>query len=385
VTTAEAAGGVHTTQPRERVDVVVVGAGQAGLAVGHYLRDGGRSFRILEAGESVGSAWRKRWDSLVLFTSRQFDALPGMAFPGDPDGYPTRDETVAYLESYATSFELPIELLSPVYSLVRSEDAFVLSVPGGSISAEQVVVATGPFQSPAIPPISSELSQDVQQMHSVDYRSPDDVTDGVVLVVGGGNTGFQIAKELSTTRTVTLAVGSRQLPLPQRLLGRDLFWWLTKLGLLGKSIDSRLGRRAQGRETLIGSSPRELRDRYAVTLKPRAIGAMGRVVTFADGTELEVDAVIWATGYRPDHSWIELPIFNPDGTVRHRRGVTDVPGLYFLGLPWQYTRGSALIGFVKDDARFIAAQIEIAGSTAAKAVDQASGGTPELPTAVRQE
>lgn len=146
----------------------------------------------------------------------------------------------------------------------------------------------------------------------------------------------------------------------------DLFWWLTKLGLLEKSVDSRLGRRAQGRETLIGSSTRELRNRHGVTLKPRATGASGRAVTFADGTKLDVDAVIWATGYRPDHSWIELPIFNPDGKVRHRRGVTDVPGLYFLGLPWQYSRGSALLGFVKDDARYIADRIEAARTTAAK-------------------
>ena len=171
-----------------------------------------------------------------------------------------------------------------------------------------------------------------------------------------------------------------RLPLPQRLLGRDLFWWLTKLGLLEKSIDSRLGRRAQGRETLIGSSPRELRNRYGVTVKPRATAAKGRAVTFADGTKLEVDAVIWATGYRPDHSWIELPIFNPDGRVRHRRGVTDVAGLYFLGLPWQYTRGSALLGFVKDDARYIADQIEAARSTAAKEYDRANDTTPDLPT-----
>jgi putative flavoprotein involved in K+ transport len=369
-----------TTLPRERVEVVVIGAGQAGLAVGHYLRESSRSLRILEAGESVGAAWRKRWDSLVLFTPRRFDALPGMAFPGDPDGYPTRDETVAYLERYSKSFDLPIEFLSPVSSLGRSEDGFILSVPGGSISAEQVVVATGPFQSPLIPPMSFELSQDVQQMHSIDYRRPDDLADGRTLVVGGGNTGFQIAKELSGTRPVTLAVGSRQLPLPQRLLGRDLFWWLTKLGLLEKSIESRLGRRVQGRETLIGSSPRELRNRYGVTLKPRVSSADGRAVTFADGTDLDVDAVIWATGYRPDHSWIALPIFEPDGRVRHRRGVTDVPGLYFLGLPWQYTRGSALLGFVKDDARYIADQIEAGGSKAAKESDSANDATPDLPT-----
>jgi putative flavoprotein involved in K+ transport len=384
VVVADDATGVDATLPRERAEVVVVGAGQAGLAIGHYLRATGRSFRILEAGESVGAAWRQRWDSLVLFTSRRFDALPGMAFPGDPQGYPTRDETVAYLESYAGAFELPIEFLSPVSSLVRSEDGFILNVPGGSISAEQVVVATGPFQIPSIPPISRELSQDVQQMHSVDYRRPDDIADGDVLVVGGGNTGFQIAKELSATRAVTLAVGSRQTPLPQRLLGRDLFWWLTKLGLLGKSIDSRIGKRAQSRETLIGSNSRELRNRYGVTLKPRATSANGRSVTFADGTELVVDAIIWATGYRTDHSWIELPIFNPDGSVRHRRGVTDVPGLYFLGLPWQYTRGSALLGFVKDDARYIADQVQVARPvpTTPNGLGQAQVQPTETPTGV---
>ena len=169
-------------------------------------------------------------------------------------------------------------------------------------------------------------------------------------------------------------------PLPQRLLGRDLFWWLTKLGLLGKSIDSRLGRRAQGRETLIGSSARELRNRYGVTLKPRATGAKGRAVTFADGTELDVDAVVWATGYRPDHSWIELPIFNPDGRVRHRRGVTDVtrPLLPRPSVAIHARLGA--LGFVKDDARYIADQIEAAGSTAAKESARANDTTPDLPT-----
>jgi putative flavoprotein involved in K+ transport len=174
--------------------------------------------------------------------------------------------------------------------------------------------------------------------------------------VGGGNTGFQIAEELSTTRRVVLAVGSRQKPLPQRLLGRDLFWWLTKSRLFATTVESRLGRKLQHRDTLIGSSPRRL-GRLGVELKPRAVSASGRTVRFSDGSELEVDTVIWAAGYRPDYSWIDLPIFDPAGAVRHKRGVTDVPGLYFLGLTWQHTRGSALLGWVKDDAEFIAEQI----------------------------
>jgi putative flavoprotein involved in K+ transport len=164
------------------------------------------------------------------------------------------------------------------------------------------------------------------------------------------------ADELSATRRVVLSVGSRQKPLPQRLLGRDLFWWLTKSRLLATTVESRLGRKLQHRDTLIGSSPRRLR-RLGVELKPRAVSASGRNVRFSDGSELEVDAVIWATGYRPDYSWIDLPVFDPDGTVRHKRGVTDVPGLYLLGLTWQHTRGSALLGWVKVDAEFIAEQI----------------------------
>ncbi len=197
----------------------------------------------------------------------------------------------------------------------------------------------------------------MSQTHATGYRKPDDVPEGTVLVVGGGNTGFQIAKELSRTHGVVIAVGSRQTPLPQSFLGRDLFWWLTKSRLLRTTVESRLGRRLSTRETLIGSSPRELRSRYGVELKPRVVDAGGRTVCFKDGSELEVDAVLWATGYRPDYSWIHLQVFDEQGRVRHRRGVTDAPGLYFLGLTWQHTRGSALIGWVKEDAEFIASEI----------------------------
>jgi putative flavoprotein involved in K+ transport len=341
----------------ERYDVVVVGAGQAGLALGHFLAEQGRRFVILDAADSVGSAWRSRWDSLLLFTPRRYDALPGLAFPGAPDGYPTRDEVVAYLERYAAHFRLPIELSSPVRSLRKDGDGFVLEVGEKRILADQVVVATGPFQVPNTPVLSGDLADEVFQMHSAGYRRPADIPEGRVLVVGGGNTGFQIAKELAAGRDVHLAIGSRQTPLPQRLLGRDLFWWLTKLGLLSKTVESRIGRRARSRDTLIGSSPRAVK-RWGVEVRPRAVRAEGRTIGFADGSGLEVDAVIWATGYRPDHSWIELPIQGDDRRVLHRRGVTEVPGLYFLGLTWQHTRGSALLGFVGDDAAFMAAQID---------------------------
>ncbi|HEX6700631.1 MAG TPA: NAD(P)/FAD-dependent oxidoreductase [Gaiellaceae bacterium] len=340
-----------------RVDVAVIGAGQAGLTMGYYLARQRRRFVILEAASSIGAAWRTRWDSLLLFTPRRYSALAGLAFPGDPDGYPTRDDVIAYLEQYAATFELPVELDSGVRRLTAADGSLVLELDDRSIEADQVVVATGPFQVPNVPRLAGDLAPEVFQTHSTGYMRPSDVPERTVLVVGGGNTGYQIAKEMSATRAVHLAVGSRQKPLPQRLLGRDLFWWLTKTRLIDQSIDSRIGRRLQSEDTLIGSSPRELKRRHGVDIKPRVLGASGRTISFANGEELDVDAVIWATGYRSDYSWIEAPVLDRDGRVRHRRGVTDVPGLYFLGLTWQHTRGSALIGWVKGDAEFLSRQI----------------------------
>ena len=282
---------------------------------------------------------------------------------------------IAYLERYAETFELPIELDSEVRRLTRADDRFVLDVDGRAVTADQVVVATGPFQTPFVPKLERQLGSGVWQAHSTGYRRPTDVPEGTVLVVGGGNTGFQIAKELSATRRVVLSVGSKQKPLPQRIAGRDLFWWLTKTHLLSTTVESRLGSKLQHRDTLIGSSPRELRRRYGVELKPRAIDAWERTVRFEDESELEVDAVIWATGYRPDFAWIDLPILGENGRLRHRRGVTEVPGLFFLGLTWQWTRGSALIGWVKDDAEFLAGRI--------RALQEATRGSAPVPDAVR--
>jgi putative flavoprotein involved in K+ transport len=351
------AGAAQEPRSTDEYEVVVVGGSQAGLTLGYYLARQGRRFVILERGDSIAPAWRERWDSLTLFTPRRYSALPGLPFPGDPDGYPTRDEVVAYLVSYAETFDLPVELNSNVRRLSREGGRFALEVDGRTVTAGQVVVATGPFQAPNIPRLAEDLDPAVWQAHSTGYRRPADMPEGTVLVVGGGNTGFQIAKELSAGRRVVLSVGSRQSPLPQRLAGRDLFWWLTKTGVLSTTVESPFGRRLQHRDTLIGSSPRELRRRYGIALKPRAVAASGRTVTFEDGTKLEVAAVIWATGYRPDYSWIVLPIFDEQGLPRHRRGLTEFPGLYFLGLTWQWTRGSALIGWVKDDAEFIGQRI----------------------------
>ena len=271
----------------------------------------------------------------------RYSGLPGLAFRGDPDSYPGRDEVAAYLTDYARHFALPVELASRVRSIRRSEARYLVELEDRTYGAAQVVVATGPFQVPFVPPIADGFAAEVVQLHSTAYRAPNDIPEGPVLVVGGGNTGFQIAEELSASREVHLSIGSRQTPLPQRILGRDLFWYLDKTALIRKSRDTRIGRRLQGRETLIGSSPRALRGRYGVELHRRAVDASGRTVRFSDGSALDVASLIWASGFRHDHSWIDAPVFDEHGRVAHTRGVTQSPGLYLLGMSWQHTRGSA--------------------------------------------
>jgi putative flavoprotein involved in K+ transport len=339
-----------------RREVVVVGGGQSGLAIGYFLKQQGRDFTILEA-DALAAAWRARWDSLKLFTPVRYDSLPGRAFPGDPDSYPGRNDVVAYLTEYAAAFQLPIELNSPVRAVRRADGGYLVELDDRAYAAEQVVIATGPFQVPRVPPIARPLDPGVLQFHSTAYRRPDQLPAGPVLVVGGGNTGFQIAEELSRTHEVHLSIGSRQTPLPQRIAGQDLFRYLEVIGLMRVTVDSRLGQRLRYRETLIGSSPRAARARYGIRLRGRTVDAQGSEVVFADGSRLAPAAVIWASGFAVDHSFVHVPVFDDAARLMHRRGVTAAPGLYFLGLTWQHTRGSALLGWVKDDAQFIAQRI----------------------------
>jgi putative flavoprotein involved in K+ transport len=352
----------------QRLDVVVVGGSQAGLAMAWHLTEQGRRFVVLEAAPALGQVWRNRWDSLKLFTPAQYDALPGMAFPAPADTYPTKDPVADYLQAYAKAFDLPVRLNAKVTELKRLDDgSFEVRTADDTLHARQVVVATGPFQVPFIPPQAGGLDPSVTQVHSADYRNPRALPDGPVLVVGGGNSGFQIAEELAATRTVDLSIATRYPMLPQRLAGRDLFWWLTRLGLLRVTVNSRPGRRMSRRDFVIGTNRRRV-ERAGVRFRPRLVDADGRTVRFADHSLLEeVGVVVWATGYRPDYAWIHVPGVVREGHVVHRRGVSEVPGLYFLGLSWQHTRGSALLGFVNDDAAYLADRIATGLGTAGSA------------------
>jgi putative flavoprotein involved in K+ transport len=351
------------------LDVLVIGGGQAGLAMGYYLAQRGLRFEIVDAAAEVGAVWRSRWDSLRAFTPAQYDNLPGLAFPAAPDTYPGKDDVADYLQVYAARFELPVRPGTRVTSLTRSDGVYLARAGAEAWEARQVVVATGPFQVPFIPPIAKELDPGVRQLHSVEYRNPAAMPPGRILVVGAANSGCQIAEELAATHRVELAAGQRMPAVPQRPLGRDVWWWASMLGLDRVTVGSRLGRRLAGRDQVIGGGPRQLARRHGVRIRPRAASATGRTVTFADGSAADFDAVVWATGFTTDHSWIQVPgVRDERGRVMHQRGITPSPGLYVLGLTWQHTRTSALLGWVRNDAAYLAERI------AARADERADPG-----------
>lgn len=341
------------------LDVAVVGGGQAGLAIGHELARRGRRFEILDSGPEIGHVWSSRWDSLRLFTPSQYDSLPGMAFPSAADYYPRKDEVAAYLKAYAVHFDLPVRLDTTVTSVSRDAGRYLVAAGAQTLEARQVVLATGGFQTPFTPAIARQLAPEVTQLHSVDYRRADSVPPGRVLVVGAANSGCQIALELSATHTVELAKGARIPTIPQRPFGRDVWFWATQLRLDRVTAGSWLGRRMADGEQVIGVGPRQLSRHHGVRLRPRVSGASGGTVTFAGGAIAEFDTVVWATGFTVDNSYVAVPgVVDQHGALRQSRGRTSSPGLYTLGLAWQHTRGSALLGWVGRDAAYLAEQID---------------------------
>ncbi len=342
---------------RNMFDVVVVGGGQAGLAVGYELAQRGLRFVILDAAHTIGQVWRDRYDSLTLFTPTQYSNLPGMPFPKPYDTYPTKDEVVAYLEQYVAAFQLPVQLQTRITAAYQKGSGFSVETDTEIYQTQAVIVATGPFQQPFTPPFAIDIAPTVVQMHSSAYRNPGQLPSGAVLVVGAGNSGAQIAVELADERDVTLAVGKRPPTLPQRVLGRDIFWWLHRLGIMNVSADSALGRRMRRLDPLIGTDLDRLARERRVRLVGRALGASGATVHFTAGQAVEVTSIIWATGFRADYRWIRVPVLDQHGMPIHQRGVTKVPGLYFVGLPWLHRRASALLGGVGSDAAFLTAHV----------------------------
>jgi putative flavoprotein involved in K+ transport len=342
----------------ERFDTIVIGAGQAGLAVGYYLARREIDFIILDAAPRVGDSWRSRWDSLRLFTTAAHSGLPGMPFPAPPAHLPDRDEVADYLERYAERMDLPIRPKCAVDSLKWDGERYVIHAGGTRFEAENVVVATGPFQRPKIPALASCLSPEIRQLHSSEYRNPFELPEGPVLVVGAGNSGAQIALELARFRKVWLS-GRESGHLPRRVLGRDIFDWLWPV-IRRITADSALGRRLRKRsgraDPLVGMSRHTLA-RAGIQWVGRVRGERGGLPLCGDEV-VESRVVIWCTGYEPDYRWIDIPVLDESGRPRQKRGVvTDSPGLYFVGLRFQHTMTSALLGGVAADAAYIAAEV----------------------------
>src|SRR5829696_6654755 len=316
------------TENATELDVLIIGGGQAGLAMGCHLKDTPFRFRISERHARVGDSWRNRYASLVLFTPRSYSALPGLTVPGDPEGFPTKDEMADYLEAYAERFELPVAPGTGIVRLERVDGGFRATTEAGEpIYSRAVVLATGAFQRPAIPPISNGLSDEVPQLAPEDYRTPGQLAAGRVLVVGDGATGRQIALELTANHEVLLAAGRSRRVSPDRILGRSVFWWMDKLGVLGASRESAIGR------YLMKADPFPGKSLELDKLQQRGVGVVGRVtrakgkrVAFADGEAAEMDAVVWATGYRDDTDWVDIPEAKDDhGNFMHYRGVSPLP------------------------------------------------------------
>jgi putative flavoprotein involved in K+ transport len=345
----------------ERYDTVVIGAGQAGLAAGHHLANRDVDFVILSDESRVGDNWRRRWDSLRLFTPARYSGLPGMHFPAPPHYLADKEEVADYLERYVDRFDLPVRLDSRVQRVTWDGERYAISLDDNAalLEADNVIVATGAFQRPRIPSVAERLSHDIHQLHSSEYQNPFTLPDGPVLVVGAGNSGAQIALELSRYRKVWLA-GRDTGHLPRRLLGRDIFQWIWPV-MSRATLDTRLGRRMRmraraGGDALIGIPEREIAQ--AGIVRVGRVDAERGGLPVCGGEVVAPRVIVWCTGFAPDYSWIDLPVFGADGFPRHARGVVaEAPGLFFLGLRFQHRMTSSLIGGVGDDAAFIAQQV----------------------------
>lgn len=339
----------------EHFDVLVIGGGQAGLAAGYHLSKAGLNYVIVDDGARVGDAWRRRWDSLRLFTPARIDGLPGAPFPAPPGATVTKDEAADYLESYAKRFGLPVRLYVRVRSLDRDGDAFVTDA---GLSADNVVVATGSYGTPRIPSFASELDPGIVQMHSTQYRNPAQLK-GDVLVVGAGNSGAEIALDAARAKHRTWLSGRPTGKMPYPIMFSPPIYWLAMRVL---TLQTPVGRRAaaavytQG-QPLVRISPEELLA-AGVERMPRVAGVDGGKPRLEDGRVLDAGSVVWSTGFDHTYPWIKLPITDEAGHVMHDRGVvTSQPGLYFLGLPFQYRISSSLIAGVGDDARYVVEKI----------------------------
>lgn len=368
--------------PAEHVDTVVIGGGQAGLVAGYELKKRGRDFLILDAHPRVGDAWRTRWDSLRLFTPRRDCALPGLRMPGAQNRMPTKDDMADYLEAYAVHHDLPVRTGVRVTRLRhghghgqgQGQGRFVVETSAGDITASNVLVASGSYREQKLPAFAADLDPHVVQLHSADYRSPEQLQPGAVLLVGAGNSGCDIALDTIDTHPTWLA-GPKVTNIPpnidswfgRMIVARGVRFVQRNILCLRTPIGRRVAPKLRGATTpVIRVKPKWL-ERAGVQRVDRVVGVQDGLPQLQDGRVLDVTNVIWCTGFRHDFPWIELPGLDEHGQPAHRRGVsTEVPGLYFLGLQFQFALASASLWGVARDAAYVARQLSKQPTTPAE-------------------
>ncbi len=342
------------------LDFVVIGAAQAGLAMAYYLKKQNKNFLLVDKSPEIGYSWLNRWDSLRLFTPAEFNNLPGMDFPAAKGHYPSKHEVARYFKEYAQKYNFPIQLKTLITKVVRKEHHYKLVHNNGIIETKGVIVASGPFHIPYIPPCAKQLSENIFQTHSNSYKNSNQLQEGPALVVGDGDSGFQILNELSKTGRKTYFSGNTQIKtLPQEIAGKTLWWWFTKTGFLSVNRNTWLGKKIMhGRQPVIGTDVKGILKRKNVIPVGHTNDAEDNIIKTEHQELTDVKNVVWATGYRPNFSWIEGLEITPDGYPKNKRGISPLKHVYFMGLPWLHTRGSATLGGIKKDAKYISNYIQ---------------------------
>lgn len=325
----------------------------------HQLKQKGiKNHIMIDAQKRIGDSWSSRYKSLVLFTPKSYSSLPGLEMKGVPNSYPTKDDMADYLKDYVAHFNLPHKMNTVVTSIVKKNNYFNVFTTDESLRSRKVIVASGAFQKSYIPSVIHNDNA-VLHIHSSYYTEPKDMNEGTVLIVGGGNSGAQIAVELSEDREVVLAISHKLNFLPLQVFGKSIFYWLQKLQLLYAGTDTIRGRLFQKRnDPIFGVELKQAINSQKVKIKPRVTEVDGKKVVFSDGSTLEVSQIIWATGFVPSYEMIHIDgAIDEKGRPIHNRGGSPIDGLYYIGLSWQHSRGSALVCGVGRDAEYLMSQL----------------------------
>ncbi|MCG1035015.1 flavin-containing monooxygenase [Polaribacter sargassicola] len=336
-------------------DYIIIGAGQSGLAIAYHLTKQKANFLIVDANKETGAPWLKRWDSLKLFTPSEFNSLPGMKFPYKKGHYANKFEVADYLKAYVFKFKIPIEFNQRVSSLKKENGVFILKSKTKTFKAKNVIIATGPFHKPFTPSCDKKISKDIFQIHSEHYKSPDQLQEGATLVVGAGDSGVQILKEISEIKKKVYFSGNTNIAsLPQEFLGKTLWWWFSKVGFLSANKYSFIGKKlSNSGQPVIGTDVKTLFKKENIICVGRTLDANEESIFFEKQKVNDIKNIVWATGFKPNFNWIENIELDKDQYPKNYRGVSNLEGLYFIGLPWLYTRGSATLGGVKKDAKYL--------------------------------